>query len=119
MKVICNPEDQSEVPQLKTIDGGIDTSQPLQPYVAKHNCRYDCSFLDHSLLQNQTAEAIAYTIALRMARLTLSKHNKIHPIFIYYSKFFAWCQSALKIDPPSASKIDPPQAVVFTSLPSF
>jgi len=29
------------------------------------------------------------------------------------------CQSALKIDPPSASKIDPPQAVVFTSLPSF
>ena len=29
------------------------------------------------------------------------------------------CQSALKIDPPSASKIDPPQAVVFTYLPSF
>ena len=29
------------------------------------------------------------------------------------------CQSALKIDPPSASKIDPPQAVVFSSLPSF
>jgi hypothetical protein len=24
------------------------------------------------------------------------------------------CQSALKIDPPSASKIDPPQAVVFS-----
>jgi len=31
----------------------------------------------------------------------------------------SYCQSALKIDPPSASKIDPPQAVVFSSLPSF
>jgi hypothetical protein len=26
----------------------------------------------------------------------------------------SYCQSALKIDPPSASKIDPPQVVVFS-----
>ncbi len=32
----------------------------------------------------------------------------------YYHDMLTACQSALKIDPPSASKIDPPQAVFFS-----
>ena len=37
----------------------------------------------------------------------------------FYLQLATGCQSALKIDPPSASKIDPPQAVVFSHLSWF
>ncbi|GAW65502.1 hypothetical protein GPEL0_01f0420 [Geoanaerobacter pelophilus] len=117
MEEVSIPSDQSEVRHLKSIDGGIDSSEPLKPYVAKHNCRYDCSFLDHPLLHKQAAEEIAYTIALRMTRLARQKGNRLHPHFRFHRKFFGWLFQYLGSDKSTHFKVSVKKSLAAGEMP--
>lgn len=80
---------QKNSTKLSFIDGGIDTIEPLKPYLVSHKYKYDCTFLDHPLLHKKTAEDIAFAIALRLGKLKKLKQKKNHQ-HLEIEKFMRW-----------------------------
>ena len=82
--------EEDEDPSQELVDGGIDLSKPLNPYVAKHRRHYDCTFfLDTPILHVETAKSIAHSIALRLATLTHGRPGN-HHTFKLINNFFDW-----------------------------
>lgn len=82
--------DDTLAPQLRSIKGGIDVSEPLKPYLGKHQYQYDCTFLEHPLLHKELAKSIAYAIGLRLGKVSKSKSQKKHPHHSRIEKFLVW-----------------------------
>lgn len=101
-----NPEsNDTQAAKLRLIEGGIDTSEPLRPYLRKHNNRYDCTFLDHPLLHKDVAEEIAFAIVLRLGKLEYKRQGK-HPQHIQIEKFMLWLLDYLgRVDKPFTSLV--------------
>lgn len=89
---VDGPKDE---PDLHIIDGGIDFSDPLKPFIKKHNHRYDCSFLIHPILHKKTAVELAYAIALRIASHEPLRRGGQHPSLPKIRKFWEWVLKTL------------------------
>lgn len=91
--------------QLRSIKGGIDTTEPLKPYLRKHRYQYDCTFLDHPLIHKDVAEEIAFAIVLRLGKLAYKRQGK-HPQHKQVEKFILWLLGYLvRVDKPFTRKV--------------
>jgi len=109
--------DEKQAARLRSIKGGIDTSETLKPYLDKHKYQYDCTFLDHPLLHKDVANNIAYAIVLRLGKLTRAKsQGGKHPQHAQIQKFLLWVLDYLdRVDKPFTRSVK--QSLIVGKMP--
>ncbi len=80
----------NEEVELELIVGGIDLSDPLKPYIARHSYKYDFTFLTNHLLHPQLARDMASAFAIRLSKVKKTRGKQKHHTVKKIEKAMFW-----------------------------